>query len=414
MTRWDGRTVKPHPVTGEAVPDEAARMELTRLVRPRMTEWPEADFIVGNPPFIAGKDMRAELGEGYATALWAAYPAVPSSADLAMFFWWRAAQALREPQPRVRRFGFITSNSIRQTFCRRVVAEAMAARRGLRLVFAIPDHPWSDGAGSAAVRIAMTVAERSSRGEEVGVLQRVTAERTTAEGVPDVALSTMVSVINADLSVGADPDLALPLRANDRISSPGVKLHGAGFIVTPEQARSLGLGRVPGLERHIRPYLNGRNLTQRSRGVLVIDVFGLTESEVRKRYGDAWQHLHNHVFEQRTAANDRTPDSRQYAQQWWLHGKPRPELRKALSGLQRYIATVETAKHRPFCFLPASVNPDNMLVCIASDDAFHLGVLSSRITSVGRSPPEAASVSATIHGTTRRAASTRFRSPPLP
>jgi len=48
-------------------------------------------------------------------------------------------------------------------------------------------------------------------------------------------------------------------------------------------------------------------------------------------------------------------------------------------GLPRYIATVETAKHRIFQFLDETILPDNMLVVIGSDDAYHLGVLSSRI-----------------------------------
>ncbi len=380
ITRWDGRTFKPHPITGENVPDETARIEIMRPVHPRVAVWPEADFIVGNPPFIAGKDMRAELGEGYATALWAIYPKVPQSADLAMFFWWKAAQALASKKPVTRRFGFITSNSIRQTFCRRVIAAAIAARPPLRLVFAIPDHPWSDGAGSAAVRIAMTVAERANKNrDQAGLLQRVLAARSTVQGIPDVQLSSAIARINADLSTGSDPEQAIPLRANERISSPGVKLHGAGFIVSPREAHSLGLGRVPGLERHIRPYLNGRDLTQRSRGVLVIDMFGLSETEVRQNFPAVWQHLRNHVYEHRTAQGDRTVDAQEYSRLWWLHGKPRPELRRSLAGLTRYIATVETAKHRPFCFLPATVVPDNKLVCIATEDAFHLGVLSSRI-----------------------------------
>ncbi len=380
VTRWNRHALKRHPVTGEEVPDEIVRMEVMRLVRPRMAVWPEADFIVGNPPFIAGKDMRAELGEGYAKALWDTYgKKVPNSADIALFFWWKAAQALVAPKARTRRFGFITSNSIRQTFCRRVIAEAMNARRPVRLVFAIPDHPWSGGASSAAVRIAMTVAERANRqAAQDGSLQHVVSERATIQGVPDVTLSVATGPINPDVSIGSDPDLALPLRANEKISSPGMKLHGAGFIVTPAQAHALGLGRVPGLERHIRPYLNGRDLTQRSRRVMVIDFYGLTEGEVRQRFGDVWQHLYNNVFGQRTASADRTADAAEYARLWWLHGKPRPELRRALAGLSRYIATVETAKHRPFCFLPTSVIPDNMLVCIATDNAFHLGVLSSR------------------------------------
>ncbi len=374
VTRWDGRSTRPHPITGEMVPDEAAQVALMRPVRPRAAEWPEADFIVGNPPFIAAKYMRAELGDGYATALWAAYPKVPASADLALFFWWKAAQALLANRHRLQRFGFITSNSIRQTFCRRVLAAAMAGKRRVRLVFAIPDHPWSDGAGSAAVRIAMTVAERDDRQPASPVLQVVVAERATVEGVPEVDLAATEGVINADLSIGADPDAALPLRANERISSPGMKLHGAGFIVTPMQARGLGLSRVPGLERHIRPYLNGRDLTQRSRGMMVIDLFGLTETQLRTNYPEVYQHLLLRVKPERDQ-NARGS----YRDQWWVFGEPRRELRPAIADLRRYVATAVTTKHRVFCFLDGAILPDDALIAIASDDAFHLGVLSSRL-----------------------------------
>ncbi|MEF9944175.1 MAG: hypothetical protein RR758_08335, partial [Burkholderiaceae bacterium] len=67
------------------------------------------------------------------------------------------------------------------------------------------------------------------------------------------------------------------MRANSNLSNRGVQLFGAGFIVTPEQAVDLGLGSVSGLERHIRHYRNGRDLTDKSRGVYVIDFFGLSD-----------------------------------------------------------------------------------------------------------------------------------------
>ena len=57
----------------------------------------------------------------------------------------------------------------------------------------------------------------------------------------------------------------------------GVKLHGDGFIVTPQEAEHLGLGKRPGLESHIRHYRNGRDLTSKPRGSMVIDLFGLDE-----------------------------------------------------------------------------------------------------------------------------------------
>jgi hypothetical protein len=77
------------------VPDPSDRVPVMRPIGAKQAVWPEADFIVGNPPFIAGKDLREELGSGYAEALWNAYPKVPRSADISMFFWWRAAQCLK-------------------------------------------------------------------------------------------------------------------------------------------------------------------------------------------------------------------------------------------------------------------------------------------------------------------------------
>ena len=73
-----------------------------------------------------------------------------------------------------------------------------------------------------------------------------------------------------------------------------------------------------------------------------------------------------------------TSDSKQYANQWWSYAKPRPEIRKALTGLKRYIATVETSKHRWFTFLELKVLPDQKIRVVASEDSYLLGVLSSR------------------------------------
>ena len=367
VTRWGGRT-KLHPITGEDVPDETDKVLVLRPEGAKPAPWPEAEFIVGNPPFVAGKDMRTELGSGYTEALWAAYPKVPPSADLALFFWWRAAELVQNGK--VRRFGFITSNSIRQVFCRRVVAGALEGRKPLHLAFAIPDHPWSTAAGAAAVRIAMTVA---APGRAAGRLLSVEAEKDGGD-VPAVKLRESGGVINADLTVGATAADARALRANERLCSPGMKLHGAGFIVTPGQAVALGLGKVPGLERHIRPYLNGKDMTGRSRGVMVIDLDGLSEGEVRERFPAVFEHLLVRVKPERDQNNEAYRRNN-----WWLFGRNNALLRAALHLLPRYIATVETAKHRVFVFQPAGVLPDNKLVCIASAEAWHLGVLSSRI-----------------------------------
>ncbi len=84
VTHWDGRTTKPHPVTGEEVPDENAQVPEFRYINPRKAEWPETDFVVGNPPFIGNKYMRQSLGDGYTEAIRHTYEQVPESADYVM------------------------------------------------------------------------------------------------------------------------------------------------------------------------------------------------------------------------------------------------------------------------------------------------------------------------------------------
>lgn len=369
VMRWDSVTTRTHPATGQQVPDETAQVVQWRYVNPRQAQWPTVDFIVGNPPFIGAGAMRGTLGEGYVDALRGAWPKVPESADFVMYWWHRSAELVGAGK--TERFGLITTNSLRQTFNRRVVQTALTD--GLSLLFAVPDHPWVDSVNGAAVRIAMTVAGIV---KSDGKLLTVTQEKTSEYGEVQVELAQHQGLIHADLRIGANIAAASVLKASCGVSSPGVKLHGSGFIVDHTQAMELGLGVVPGLERHIRIYRNGRDLTSGPRGVMVIDLFGLDIDTVRNRFPAVYQWLSERVKPERDAKGQ-TKDGSGYAKLWWLHGKPRQEMRKQLRGLPRYIATVETAKHRTFQFLDSSVLPDNMLIAIATKDALHLGILSS-------------------------------------
>ena len=376
LSRWDGVTMKHHPITGEEIPDRDARVELYRYENPRQAAWPEAEFIVGNPPFIGGKDMRTELGDGYAEAAWKARSKIPGGADFVMHFWDEAAtRLLRKPTKGktnpLRRFGFITTNSVTQIFSRRVIERHTGAKEPLSLVYAVPDHPWQKAAGKAAVRIAMTVA---AHGERDGTLATVERESRLNTDTPIVELRELTGKVNASLKIGANLSGVLPLIANEAISSRGVPLHGSGFIVTPQQAAALGLGATPGLEDHILPYRHGRDIAQRPREVMVIDLYPLSADEVRDRFPRVYQYVAERVKPERD--NNR----RRYRRQnWWLFGENIPVARQFLFSIPRYIATVETSKHRFFQFLDANIRPDNKLICIGLKDGSSLCTLSSRV-----------------------------------
>ena len=211
----------------------------------------------------------------------------------------------------------------------------------------------------------MTVA---APGAGEGRLHNVAVGQTGDFGEVAVTLHERRGLIHADLSVGANVVAVVHLQANGKISSRGVMLFGAGFIVTPEQAFEWN---NPAMVRH---YRNGRDLTDKPRGAMVIDAFGLTAEELRTQHPGVYQWLLEHVKPERDQNNRAT-----YRDNWWIFGEPRRELRPALTSLPRYIATVETSKHRTFQFLDASILPDNKLIAIALNDAFHLGTLSSQL-----------------------------------
>ena len=385
------------------------------LENPTIPAWPEAEFIVGNPPFIGGKGtgIRSVLGDDYTEALWKANPRVPASADFVMQWWDRAAHTLVAKDSPMLRFGFVTTNSITQEFSRRVIANYLASplvgevgggpaasaaeknssdpsedspapqtRRaptqpsprggGLALVMAIPDHPWTKATkDAAAVRIAMTVAER---GDHEGELREVTKEIGLATDQPEISLTSMRGRVNADLTTGADVTSTKPLKANEGLSCNGMMLAGQGFKLMESKARLLASEEGSDVSGVLKGYIGGSELLNGWKRQSVIDFCGLTEEEARHEYPVLYQHVLATIKPDREKSRDSA-----FKEKWWLFGRVRPELRSFISELDRYIATTETSKHRVFQFVQSNILPDHMVVAFGSDDAFHLGVLQSKI-----------------------------------
>lgn len=381
-------TRHPHPASVFADPGSLQCRDAVLAGDESAASWPPADFVIGNPPFVGSRLMRTLHGAGYTQALRAAYPAVPKSADYVLYWWHKAAELCRRQE--LRRFGLITTKALAQKLGRQVVGRQLGATPPLGLVFVVPNHPWHFAGyrarrstrrkQRAEVRIAMTVAEA---GRRPGVVWTVGRELVDAHGHAEVELLPAYGLIHADLTVGADLTAVRPLRANRPLCSPGVKLHGAGFIVSAEQAAALGLGSVAGMEQRVRPYRNGKDLMARSRQAFVIDLQGLSEPQVQHRFPSLHAWICAHVRGPRQAGSPSgTRDSAEYARNYWLLGKSRKSLRRALAGLPRYIVTAETSRHRIFMFVPQEILADNTLICIASADASVLATLSSRLHQV--------------------------------
>ena len=370
VTRWDGRTYKKHAVTGEDVPDESARVPLFAYTNARPAEWPAADYIIGNPPYLGARKIKLALGIEYVEALRSAYRDIPEHADFVMYWWDKAAKNLVNES--LLKFGFITTNSIVQPFSRKIIDEHLSASPSISITFAIPDHPWVDSTDGASVRVAMTAAEK---GEKEGLLQTVLVEEEPdTEDAKKVLLENKWGKIFSDLTIGANVVGAIELEANSKLSCVGYQLTGTGFILTFEEAKHLGFGITQNLEKIIYPLRNGSDLTKTLRRVLVIDLFGYSIADVQSKYPEIYQWILDRVKPERDQNN--RPSVRE---RWWIFGEARSTFRPAITKLNRYILTCLTAKHRTFVFVPSEVMGDSTTVMIATEDSLHLGILSSRI-----------------------------------
>ena len=367
-TRWGGRMMR-HPVTGKEVPDPSDRVVIYRYLNARAAEWPEADYVVSNPPFIGKINMREALGDGYAETLRRINKKIPDSADLVMYWWNQAADLTR--QGKIKRFGFISTNSISQTYNRRVIESYLVEKKNsLGLFFAIPDHPWVDSQEGASIRIAMTALGNNI---QTGILAEITSESERNTEEKSLLFRFSSGNLTPSLTIGTDLASLKALIANDGIACVGYQLTGQGFVVNQESAKNLDaeFGSKNGL---IWPLLSGRDITQRHRDLYAIDLFGFDIKKIQEEHPFIFQWLIDRVKPEREQNNNPV-----LLKNWWVFEKSRNTFRPTIKAIDRFIVTSLTSKHRFFVFEISRTIADSTTVIFALDDGFHFGVLSSRI-----------------------------------
>ena len=322
-------------------------------------DWPAADAVVGNPPFLGGKLLISQLGEDYVARMFSTYAGrVPAESDLVCYWFEKAGQQIASGK--AQRVGLVATNSIRGGANRRALQAATADRR---IFEAWSDEPWViDG---AAVRVSLVCFSR------LGV-ESVAGPRLDGEPVDE---------IYADLTarrggVGVDLTGVRRLQENAGVAFMG-DTKGGPFDIAGDQAREwLRLPANPNGRTNaevLKPWVNGMDLTRRPAGKWIVDFgFEMTASEAAL-YEEPFRWVKKHVWPRWNGQREAGRRG-----QWWLHHRPRPNMWGALSGLSRYIVTPRVAKYRLFVWLDVRVCPDSATIAIARDDDVTFGILHSR------------------------------------
>ncbi len=322
----------------------------------KRAEWPDAEFVIGNPPFLGMKRMRQELSERYVDRLRAAYADdLDGRVDLCVY--WHELARRQIAQGAAHRAGLLATQNIRGSFSRPVLERI--AESG-SIFFAYSDEEWiNDG---AAVRISIVGQDDGSEAERL------------LNGKP-------AAQINPDLTTGGPyVASAIELDENVSIAFQG-DIRNGPFDLTRDEgqqmlAQPLNVNGRPNSDV-VFPFVNAHDLAQRPRGAYIIDFGQDADRRDAAQYEEPWEHARAHVQTYRE-----TLDSEHLKSRWWIHESWRPGMRAALIPLARYIATPITSKHRFYVWLESDVVPDATVVAITQDDDYAFGVLHSRVHEV--------------------------------
>ncbi len=318
--------------------------------QPVEPEWPKADVIVGNPPFVGGNKIRQELGDEYVNALFELYEGrVPAFADL-VCYWFEKARAQIEAK-KAKRAGLLATQGIRGGVNREVLKRI---KESGDIFWAQSDRNWIlDGAN---VHVSMI-------GFDDGTEK--------ARNLND----RNVKHINPDLTTSMDLTRSHQLRSNLGICYIGTKKAG-DFDIDANTAEEMlaSKGNPNGqLNRDVvHKWANGKSLVGREpqRWIIYFADMDITEAS---QYQVPFEYVREHVYAERQKNNEERARLK-----WWQHRRPATEMYQATSRLARFIATPRVSKHRLFVWLPPDVLPDDGVYVFARDDDYFFGVLHSK------------------------------------
>ena len=333
----------------EVTEEVTVTSQVTVTSSAREPEWPAVDVIIGNPPFLGGGKIRAELGDKYVSDLFKLYEGrIPAFSDL-VCYWFEKARAMIEEE-KVKRAGLLATNSIRGGANRKVLERIKETGD---IFWAQSDRDWIlDG---AAVNVSMVGFDDGTE------KQRMLDGKSTEK-------------INPDLTSLANITQAKILAENSNISFQGPSPKAPfdiDFEITQNLLRQTNINGRPNTDV-VKPVASAIDLVQGSRNKWTI-YFEMMPIEQASQYEAPFEYVKKYVLPIRKTRRD------DYRGMWWQYARPRPEMTSTLYGKNRYIATPRVSKHRIFVWLSQDVLANDGTIVFAREDDYFFGVLHSTI-----------------------------------
>ncbi len=337
-------------------------------------DWPKADAIIGNPPYLGSRFLAKEHGYEYARKIYARFPDVPKMADYCVYWFRRAHDAL----PLRGRAGLVATNTVRQNETREGSLDYINAHGGT-ITEAVSTQVWS---GEAAVHVSIV---NWVKGDAPGRKKLLTQKGNDPNGDWKVEETDSIST-----SLSTQPDVtgaeALKVNQKPKKSYVGQYPFHEGFLLPPEEARRL-LTANEDLKEVIFPYMIGRDLVENNGPSRWIIDFGQRDILEAMRYPEAFAKIKASVMptvlqkaekEKLATGKDKTRWTRMVAR-WWQFRDYQPGTMAAIANLPRYIACSRVTKRPIFEFVSNAIHPDNTLVVFPFLDDYSFGILQSGI-----------------------------------
>lgn len=310
-------------------------------------DWPRAEAIIGNPPYHGSQRLRRELGDDYVEWLKSEFGI--GVKDYAVY-WFRKAHERLEPGGRA---GLVATNSISQNKSREPSLDWIVEQGGV-ITQAVSSQVWP---GEAKVHVSIVNWAKGSQESTISVLDGVQVEGITSALRPGLARMK--------------PDV---LARNRGVSFQGPIPVGMGFIVSSEEAEQLLADTGTDYSDVVKRYLMGDDLVRdpaQSPTRWIID-FGLMPLEDTRRWPRALEIVEARVRPERSRNRDKG-----FRNNWWRFGRARGEMRKAVEGLERFVACNRVGKRLHFAWFDPAWCPGDKIVVFALDMDYAFGVLAS-------------------------------------